>query len=698
MRTVRIDCHVPITLRIVGVPTDDQLVAVGRALTRAVAARLAEAERLLADRHRGAVGGRPQARERYDPSRAGSTGYAVPSYQDAGDPVAVPTSPAVPAAVGAQPPVDASPADPATPPPAAAPTHVAPALPDLDANEAAERLAHPDLARFDLNQTVAQNEDAVRAVALAAFGSKDAVKLVFDSLSPYVRNALAEQYMGASPDELIEHQLQFFIRMRLYFPSWHDLLAHFRDFVRVQRQHGRVDIVLHGDAAARLERVLDLLAKHGHPLPSITGGFQLRHFDEREIQSAGFMIHALGYAIDIAAQENPKIGFQRSGAGRFDPYGIAANIDPGSAHMDMGPDGPRTVKAMGIRMAGDDSTLAADDQDPAAKAYFQLFEKRFHDMRQGSLGFIGTITDDHRTKLLDLRKRYLDVLREIRSRHPADPKAMAGLQAKRRALLAGIPALVTEWITALDRAFVKSLVDHLGMAALRPPAEIRVDLLRNEKDLQQARQEQANAQAAKTTAVARRDAAAATYQAALARERAAASGEAFRKAMDAVSAARQSMLDRGDELAEALGREIDTRRRLGTVSVEHDGLVAALAMSNLPAFAGVWNWQTKLKELRNELANPDLSSPAGVAAFEALMTGDLRDTAPPENPPLLRLLETGFFNPKGAFDLQFFEEMAHSGFVPGATWNFGGADPMHFELQEGKDRIGKPGIIPGSPN
>ena len=48
---MRINCHVPITVRIVGVPTDDQLAAIGRALVRAVSSRLAEAERLLADRH-----------------------------------------------------------------------------------------------------------------------------------------------------------------------------------------------------------------------------------------------------------------------------------------------------------------------------------------------------------------------------------------------------------------------------------------------------------------------------------------------------------------------------------------------------------------------------------------------------------------------------------------------------------------------
>jgi hypothetical protein len=52
---VRIDCHIPVTLRIAGAPTDDQLAEMGRALARAITARLAEAERLFADRYGHAV-------------------------------------------------------------------------------------------------------------------------------------------------------------------------------------------------------------------------------------------------------------------------------------------------------------------------------------------------------------------------------------------------------------------------------------------------------------------------------------------------------------------------------------------------------------------------------------------------------------------------------------------------------------------
>jgi hypothetical protein len=87
---MRIDCHVPITLRIAGVPTEDQLAALGRTLARAVAARLAEAERLLADRHGIGDGGVVVVRERYDPAREASDGYAVPSYDHEGTRTAVP--------------------------------------------------------------------------------------------------------------------------------------------------------------------------------------------------------------------------------------------------------------------------------------------------------------------------------------------------------------------------------------------------------------------------------------------------------------------------------------------------------------------------------------------------------------------------------------------------------------------------------
>ncbi|MET8997647.1 hypothetical protein [Amycolatopsis sp. NPDC004169] len=642
---MRIDCHVPITVRIVGVPTDDQLAAVGQALTRAVSARLAEAERVLAERHGDPRGATTEVRERYDPGRQGADGYAVPSFQLAGDPVAVP------------------------------------ALPDLSANEAEAlrvRSAGPNLV--DPTRSAADNEAAVRALALDIFGSREAVEAVFASLSPLVRQEVDRQHPPEGADATADHHLQFFIRMRLYFSTWEDLLDHFRNFTEVKRpatqDNPEVDVVLHRDAADRLERVLNLLPKH----PKIYGGFQLRHFEEGEIQTPGFMIHALGYALDIAAAENPKIGFQSSGTRRFDPHQIAAAIDPRGAHMDMGNDWPGIVKAMGQRLAADTTTLAADDQDPVAKRVFQLFEQQFRQMQRGSLGFIGTLSPAHRTKLLDVRKRYLDVLREIAAQR--GKQTPASLQERRKAILEEIPPLVTEWITALDTEVKASLAKHPGMDKLRPPAEIRADLQHAEKRLQLAQQDEQRAKTATAAAVRRRDAAIAKTRP-VGRDWTPAPVEAIRDA-----AARRQ------EAETALREEIYAKRVRDSAAATRDRLKAELAASDVPALRPAWKWITEVTELREELAHPDLSTPAGIGTFEALTTGDLRSIAPADNPPLLRLLEAGFFNPKDGFDLRFFAEMAHSGFVPGATWQFGGADPMHFELQEGRERIKPPGTLP----
>jgi hypothetical protein len=99
---VRINCHVPITVRIVGAPTDEQLTVLAAALVRTVTAQLREAERVLADRHGAGDRGPAEIRERYDPNRHSFGGYDVPSYGDEGRPRSVRTTdPASTPAAGA---------------------------------------------------------------------------------------------------------------------------------------------------------------------------------------------------------------------------------------------------------------------------------------------------------------------------------------------------------------------------------------------------------------------------------------------------------------------------------------------------------------------------------------------------------------------------------------------------------------------
>ncbi|MFF3374070.1 DNA/RNA non-specific endonuclease [Streptomyces sp. NPDC002680] len=98
-----IDCHVPIAVRLVGEPTPAQLEQLGRELARTVAARVAQVERILAERHRFEARTAPPVRERYEPGRDAANargGAQVPSYDSGGRPVTVPVrgAPTAPAA------------------------------------------------------------------------------------------------------------------------------------------------------------------------------------------------------------------------------------------------------------------------------------------------------------------------------------------------------------------------------------------------------------------------------------------------------------------------------------------------------------------------------------------------------------------------------------------------------------------------
>ncbi|MFD8784806.1 hypothetical protein [Kitasatospora sp. NPDC059599] len=88
---MRVDCHIPITIRITGALGEAQLEELARTLAEAVRARTAEAERVVAARlGRHTPVGPAEARERYDPARDGDRGYAVASYRDGGRPQGVP--------------------------------------------------------------------------------------------------------------------------------------------------------------------------------------------------------------------------------------------------------------------------------------------------------------------------------------------------------------------------------------------------------------------------------------------------------------------------------------------------------------------------------------------------------------------------------------------------------------------------------
>jgi len=261
---MRIDVHVPITLRIVGSPTDDQLAAAGQALTRAVAARLAQAERLLADRHghRGATS--VEISEPYDPEREGAEGYAVPSFGHGGDPVVVPDRQGSPAPAPTRPTMAVGAAT------TAAPAPTAPAFPWIGKihtpNNAAWRrdpVKLPDAPDENLTQespflglttaTYAEIEALVDGVMTQPTGWIDSGRRAYaaDPKKPppsllqthfrnnkdavsyargYLEAKLSEDAHGADPEQaraaLLDYLLDYAIRLR----------------------QGQVDIVIHTPA------------------------------------------------------------------------------------------------------------------------------------------------------------------------------------------------------------------------------------------------------------------------------------------------------------------------------------------------------------------------------------------------------------------------------------------------------------------
>ena len=654
---------------------------------------------------------------------------------------------------------------PSNPPPGsgsnATPTATTTPALDPDAQEAALRgaaqaLLHVDLPHVDqARQTPQENDASAQWMVLLAFGGEENLNTAFETLAPEVlrqvdadttTDVARARRAGGTPDPVemkTANRARFLARLRLYFNSWAAVLAHFRAIERVS--DGPIDIFLHHDAAAHLRRAIAALKSKGHKLPRIGEGFSLRHLyratDDKGnpiIQHPGMMIHATGNAFDAFAKGNPKISYsseKAAGPERHVQDLLAVTVGPANARVNLETPARRSsnyafVDAMGKRTAAD-TVAVADDSDPATVDYFRLFEQQFRQMEAGSNAFTQSLSKAHRDALLKLRGDYFTQLRGIAAERKkgsgANPTVIAGHEAQRRKLLAGIPALVMEWVAAIDAEVKHELAKHSGMDKLRSPSLIALDLRGKQAELGRITAEEQRAKATIGTAQSGRDAASAALNRARARVRASAdalaaaqsaprvtrrqsSGDwnpsgstitnvdearkAAAQAGEALKTAKQGVLDSMDALEKAITAELETRKAMGATTGARDALKAELAKSDLPALHDSWAWIDRLRELRDALTKPDLATDTGVKAYERLTTGNLSELGsdfPVDNPPLVRLLDTGFFNPTGDFDLAFFEEVAHSGFVPGATWTFGSVDSMHFELAEGRHSLSSPG-------
>ena len=363
--------------------------------------------------------------------------------------------------------------------------------------------------------------------------------LPFESLSDEVKSQVdkdserdfqAEKKAGKIGDDQVKklemktaNRVQFFVQMRLYFSSWSNLLNHFRAIktfkfdAKLDKNKNHVSVPLHRDARERLERALTVLESKGRQLPKIYGGFSLRGRYKGEFHSTGMMTHALGYAFDISAKENPHIIFGKSEEKETpSPNQIATTVGPKRAHMNMdlsrigktGISNETFIESMGERTASNDRLSATDDPDPTFKKYLELFEEQFRQMEAASIEFKNTISKDNRDKLLGLRSRYFEILNILKSERKKGSKRnrdlINSLEGEQRQLLKLFPTLITEWIAAIN-AEIDDVLKKNGMDKLRPPSDISLELKTAQSEVKEAMKNQVQARSSKARAIAARD-------------------------------------------------------------------------------------------------------------------------------------------------------------------------------------------------
>jgi hypothetical protein len=667
--------------------------------------------------------------------------------------------------VGVQPRLQRQPVDPHSPPPAPAPAPT-PTDPPFDPDKIEQDMRDAPnvdaIPQVDQKTQIADvNDDAARELVKLIFGDDDVNASVGD-MSDVVKDDLdsavganksAEKKAGRLTDEQIEARTQnrivFLKRLRLYFGSWNDMLRHFREIEEFTSSEGPMDVLLHRSAMEHFKRALATLKAKGHPMPKITSGFQLRKFYQREADkggpySAGFMVHALGFAFDAFVKGNPRITYSNAGTTGperhvFDLQTVISGRERTAMNLNVGGrDNQTFIAAMGARTLNSDAS-AAEDQDAKAIEYFKVFEQQFNQMLAGSKKFTQSLAPTHRDSLLKLRADYFaefDAIEAERRKPKPDAAAIAAHRQKRHDLLAAMPPHMAEWVAKLDAEDAHERGEHkdLNMDHLRSPTVIRADQQKNTKDIagenQKLQTAQAaaaraqaafrNAAAARRTARERKVAAQRALDAAKAAPRSGGSGgdwqarnpkmDAAYKALDTAQAAvsdAEKVVNAAWDSAAEFSKAIDAAReelkslekQRAALGTELQGsLGTGLNASDRSKLMKSWAWIDRLQELRHWLTAPDLESPGGLAAFERLMVGDPGGEREArgrvniaDNPPLLRLLDIGYFNPTGAFDLAFFEEMAHHGFVPGASWNPDSVDSMHFQFVAGRNSILEPG-------
>ncbi len=216
-------------------------------------------------------------------------------------------------------------------------------------------------------------------------------------------------------------------------------------------QFGSKELWVHPEAARRLTRVQDELAKEKIPMPETTVGFGLRgrHVHPRtEDLQPGMMTHSLGVAVDWEAYKNVHITDEQLMALIGSVTGHAHNIELPAGSL-------QTITALGERSMGNQPSAQAKDV-AKGDALIDTIGREFDRLEADS--------DKFRDSLTFKKEDLLGLHREIRSVQApleaaqdrlasAGPKTRTAIQAEVARLQAAVDAKMAELRPRLDELF-----------------------------------------------------------------------------------------------------------------------------------------------------------------------------------------------------------------------------------------------------
>jgi len=482
---------------------------------------------------------------------------------------------------------------------------------------------------------------------------------------------------------------------------------HFKAFEPVDGSPG---LFLHGDAAARMKEVRAELISKGHDIPDTTVGQALRGRHLGKLPNKGMLGHALGFSIDYNAYANPKISFEQG----HERVAMTRLFSGGPTNIKVSQPNPRAF----IEQLGKRTTAGEDvEKDVKVQAFLTEFEQQFNLMHAASDQFKQSLPAANLADLRNLKDRYEKALVDLRpvdsnlkaldqkitvarnaarklisgqlKTKPADVPAedidaqekvaklledrkpldqqKSVLEAEKEAVRTSLKTTFQPWLTKIQEK-----IDPLRAAETK--AGILLDQIPSEAELNKAVNQLKNI-------------------------------DRLEKQLATVTNAKTS-----ERLNDSINK---LRAKIAPLLAQFDSAAGSSGMTpdGKPLSASVRLEQgEKFTEARLRRREIDLwaSLAKNLTENTRFVFGDLEDgksrlrleSMDPSVAQLLGLLdrsdrktdEGGFFNPdpdteKRGFNLLFFKTMVKHGFQPGATWQAGSTDPMHFDFVEGWSKL-----------